>query len=82
MLHYIEHHHIERHTILHVVATRVGEPMRFGWEASDLPGWLSRRGFELLSDHDDEALARVLFPPAWAEGFGGAGGRIAVARPV
>jgi hypothetical protein len=39
----------------------------------------------LISDRGDDELARELFTSRWADsitGFRGAGGRIAVARPV
>lgn len=85
MLHYIERSRIEQRTFWHVAATRAGEPMRFGWEPSGLAGWLAARGYALIADRDDAALADALFPSRWqadARGFRGAGGRIAVARPV
>ena len=81
LIHYIERRLIHRRTVYHWVARRVGEPMQFGWDVAELPGWLAARGFDLVSDRGDEALARELFAPEWAESFGGAGGRIAVARP-
>ncbi len=35
------------------------EPFRFGWEPSELPGWLAPRGFELTQDRADAAIARA-----------------------
>ena len=58
----------------------MGEPLRFGWEPGSLPDWLGRRGFHLVSDRGDEDLARELFRREWT--LQGAGGRIAVARPM
>jgi methyltransferase (TIGR00027 family) len=80
MLHYIERRRIESRTIWHVIASRMGEPLRFGWEPGSLPDWLRRRGFHLVSDRGDEDLARELFRREWT--LQGAGGRIAVARPM
>jgi methyltransferase (TIGR00027 family) len=83
VLHYIERLRIESDTIWHRAARRVGEPLRFGWEPGALPQWLEPRGFELLEDRDDVALAAALLPGLWREdshAFRGAGGRIAVAR--
>jgi methyltransferase (TIGR00027 family) len=34
------------------------EPFRFGWEPPELAGWLAPRGFELLDDRSDVAVAR------------------------
>ncbi len=82
MLHYIERRHIERRTIYHVIASRLGEPLRFGWERGALSGWLSARGFRLVSDRGDEELARALFTRRYSDTFDGAGGRIALARPA
>ncbi len=83
ILHYIEKRRIESHTPWHFAATWFGEPLRFGWDPAELPGWLARRQFALESDRDDETLAAELFPQGWAGRFrfDGAGGRIAVARP-
>ena len=83
MLHYIERRRIESRTIWHVAASRFGEPLRFGWDPAALPEWLRSRGFELVSDRDDDDLARELFPAGVASAvhFQGAGGRIAVATP-
>jgi methyltransferase (TIGR00027 family) len=39
------------------LVSRVGEPYRFGFEPAALPGWLAERGFRLLSDENDAALA-------------------------
>ena len=82
MLHYIERRRIERRTIWHLFASGVGEPLRFGWEPGALPGWLGSHGFRLLSDRGDHDLAGELFPRDWADGFDGAGGRIALASPT
>ena len=81
VLHYIEHRRVHARTLLHAIASRVGEPMRFGWEPSALPDWLATRGFRLLSDEGDEALARRYFPARWSARFEGAGGHIALAQP-
>ena len=81
----IERRRIESRTIWHVISSRVGEPLRFGWEPSALREWLRSRGFELVSDRGDDELARELFPRRWVDplrGFHGAGGRIALARPA
>lgn len=39
------------------LVSRVGEPYRFGFEPGALPTWLTERGFGLLSDETDAALA-------------------------
>ena len=84
VLHYIERRRIESRTIWHFLSSRVGEPLRFGWEASSLPSWLGARGFELVSDRSDEELARELLTShgAGTVHFDGAGGRIALAKPA
>jgi O-methyltransferase involved in polyketide biosynthesis len=82
VLHYIERSRIESRTIWHFASSRVGEPLRFGWEPSALPAWLRARGFELLSDRSDDELARELFAKQSVDTLQGAGGRIALARPT
>lgn len=81
VLHYIERRLVEGNTLWHLAARRVGEPLRFGWDPEALPGWLRSRGFELLEDRDDNALAREYFGGGWDGTFKGAGGRVAVAGP-
>jgi methyltransferase (TIGR00027 family) len=82
VLHYIERRRIESRTIWHLAASRMGEPLRFGWEPSALQQWLSARGFALVSDRGDDDLARELFTRRWTDAFHGAGGRIALAKPT
>jgi methyltransferase (TIGR00027 family) len=81
VLHYIEHRRIHARTIWHTIASRVGEPLRFGWDPGALPEWLATRSFCLLSDEGDDELARRYFPARWRSRFRGAGGRIALAQP-
>lgn len=39
------------------LVSRVGEPYRFGFQPTELPAWLEERGFDLLHDETDAALA-------------------------
>ncbi len=62
------------------VVARLGEPFRFGWDPLALPGWLTARGFALVSDRTDEGLARELFPPRYAATYHGGLRHLAVAE--
>jgi methyltransferase (TIGR00027 family) len=81
---YFDRAAIERPPLrLHVfgaVAARIGEPLRFGWEPSQLPGWLASRGYALVSDRTDAELARELFPPRYAATYDGGLRHVAVAE--
>jgi len=48
------------------VVNRVGEPIRFGWEPDELPGYLAHRGFALVSDVSTFDAAHRLLPPDYA----------------
>ena len=78
VLNYIERRRIEGRNFVRFMASRVGEPLRVGWEPAALPDWLEARGFQWLSDHSDNELAQQLFQAPWRHRFEGAGGRIAL----
>jgi methyltransferase (TIGR00027 family) len=63
------------------LVARVGEPFRFGWEAPELPAWLSARGFRLVSDQDVALAAARLLPPGFARLIKPARSDVAVAAP-
>ena len=48
--------------MIHAVATRVGEPWRFGWEPDELAPYLAERGFRLERDVAMGDAARELLP--------------------
>ena len=50
------------------------EPFRFGWEPSELPGWLAARGFDLVRDWSDLDIARARLPREHQGGFEAARG--------
>jgi methyltransferase (TIGR00027 family) len=79
VLNYLERRRIEAGSLFHHLVARIGEPLRFGWAPDDLPGWLSARGFALISDRGDAELASELLAPRWAAAFHDYGSRIAVA---
>jgi methyltransferase (TIGR00027 family) len=79
VLNYIQRRRVESRNFVRFVASRVGEPLRFGWEPAALPNWLEARGFQWLSDHSDTELAQQLFQAPWKNRFKGAGGRVALA---
>lgn len=58
----------------------VGEPFRFGWEPSELPGWLAPRGFTLVRDEDDTAIAAARLSPELARQVNSGWRRISLAR--
>ncbi|MFO0612316.1 MAG: SAM-dependent methyltransferase [Polyangiaceae bacterium] len=47
---------------LRLAVAALGEPFRFGWHPSELPRWLSARGFEVRSDREDVEIAADLLP--------------------
>ncbi|HWU89141.1 MAG TPA: SAM-dependent methyltransferase [Kofleriaceae bacterium] len=51
---------------LRAILARVGEPLRFGWYPEELPGYLTERGLELVSDVAMSDAARMLLPPQLA----------------
>lgn len=71
---------------LRLLAALGAEPFRFGWDPDDLPGWLARRGFALVEDEADAAVARRLLPPGRADELPRARAgwefHLAVARPA
>jgi methyltransferase (TIGR00027 family) len=73
-------HPTARHRVVRAVVARLGEPFRFGWDPAELPGWLTARGFALVSDRSDTALARDLFPPRVARRYRGGMRHIAIAE--
>jgi methyltransferase (TIGR00027 family) len=68
-----------RTAVTGALVARLGEPFRFGFDPQDLPAWLVARGFSLLSDRTDAALARELFPAPFAATYHGGLRHIAVA---
>lgn len=63
------------------VVAIAGEPWRFGWEPSAVPGWLAARGFELLRDETaGEAARRLGLPARWASLAASRGAHVAVSR--
>jgi len=69
-----------REKLVQAVVARLGEPFRFGFDPNDLPSFLGRHGFALLSDRTDGDLARELFPPRVARDYKGAMRHVAVAE--
>lgn len=57
---------------------RMGEPFRFGWDASELRGWMRARGFVVERDASMIELARGLLPQRFALGSNATGRRIAM----
>jgi methyltransferase (TIGR00027 family) len=68
-----------RTAVAGALVARMGEPFRFGFDPQDLPAWLTARGFSILSDRTDAALARELFPAPFATTYHGGLRHIAVA---
>lgn len=66
--------------LLGAFVARLGEPLRFGWDPQELPGWLAARGFVVVSDRTDVTLARELFPPRFATTAHGGLRHLAVAE--
>lgn len=62
------------------LASRVGEPHRFGWEPRDLPSWLSAHSYVRMWDHSDHDLARRHLTPIAAEHFEAESRHVALAR--
>ena len=57
-----------------------GEPFRFGWYPTELPGWFAQRGFELAWDRDTVELAQSLLLVTHARTMRERGSRIALLR--
>jgi methyltransferase (TIGR00027 family) len=51
------------------LVARAGEPWRFGWDPGELPSWFGERGFRLVSDVTDGALAARFYPRKAARRF-------------
>ena len=64
--------------LVRVLLARLGEPFRFGWDPLELPAWTAARGFTLVSDRTDAALARELLPARFAATYHGGLRHIAV----
>jgi O-methyltransferase involved in polyketide biosynthesis len=47
---------------IRAVASRIGEPWRFGWDPDELPGYLAERGLELVDDVALSEAAHMLLP--------------------
>jgi methyltransferase (TIGR00027 family) len=81
---YLDQHSVDhpslRLRVLGALIARLGEPIRFGWEPSELPAWLDARGFALVSDRTDDDLAHALLPPRYAHPREGHLRHIAVAE--
>ena len=65
--------------VVAAVVARVGEPLRWGWEPAELPGYLADRGFTVVEDVTMAEAARELLPPAFAALISGHDQRIALA---
>jgi hypothetical protein len=63
------------------LARWAGETPCFGWNPAELPAWPRDRGFAVLSDYADRALAATYFPPALAQDFPDRGGHVALCAP-
>jgi methyltransferase (TIGR00027 family) len=81
---YLDRRGIEHPTlhlrILSALVARLGEPIRFGWDPPELPGWLAARGLTLVSDRTDDDLAHAWLPPRYARPRDGVLRHIAVAE--
>jgi methyltransferase (TIGR00027 family) len=81
---YFERSRIERPTPVRALVSRLvatkGEPFRFGWWPSELPGWFAARGFDLVWDRTMVDLARTLLPAAYARAIQEDASRIALLR--
>jgi methyltransferase (TIGR00027 family) len=62
------------------IVKRVGEPWRFGWLPSALPSWLRGRGWSVVSDESDAALALRLLPAKVLHHFEKAERRLALLK--
>lgn len=51
------------------LVARLGEPLRFGFSPSELPAWLSARGFALTHDVSFREGAGLLLPPRYLPAF-------------
>ena len=78
---YTERSFLHRRRALNRFTRWVGEPVRFGWDPAELPGWLGRHGFGLRWDECDAELAARLLPADVARGIRWKGGRVALAEP-
>ena len=82
LVNYVDRVRIEQPLTAFRIAGWAGEPACFGWDPIELPGWLRERGFVVLSDHADRALAARYFPPALAHAFPDRGGHVALCAPI
>src|SRR5688572_9755234 len=61
VLTYFDRRHLARPTLTQRLLARCvargGEPFRFGWDPTELPGWMRARGFSLAWDRSAQALA-------------------------
>lgn len=73
VLTYVERAALERpglvHRLVARLVARVGEPLRFGFDPSELPTWLGERGFSLEHDVSFRDAAELLLPPRYAGMF-------------
>jgi methyltransferase (TIGR00027 family) len=79
---YTESAMLQRLRLLSRLTALSGEPVRFGFDPAELPGWLAQHGFRLRWDELDAELAARLLPAHMARGCSWAGGRIALAEPT
>jgi methyltransferase (TIGR00027 family) len=63
---YFEREAVRDNRWMKFFVSRLGEPMRFGWQPSELGPYLSERGFELVRDENQPEIARRLLPAAYA----------------
>ncbi len=77
---YFERAGLRTETALSHLVASVGEPFRFGWEPSELPGFLAAHGFALLSDNAMSELARVLLPARYHQKLDNRSRHVAQAR--
>jgi O-methyltransferase involved in polyketide biosynthesis len=81
LLNYVDRGRIEKPLTAFRLARWAGEPPCFGWDPAELPAWLRERGFAVLSDYADRAMAATYFPPALAQDFPDRGGHVALCAP-
>jgi methyltransferase (TIGR00027 family) len=63
---YFERQFLDRPNHISTLASRFGEPFRFGWDPPALPHWLASRGWLLERDERASAAARRLLPERYA----------------
>jgi methyltransferase (TIGR00027 family) len=68
--------------VVRTFVSGIGEPFRFGWDVGELEPWAAARGFEVVSDEVDAALAQKFFPPELASQTKNLGRHVAVLRAV